>query len=190
MVKAIGGNSQIVSSETCSNDWGGAFAQSTYLSSLDLAGLDVSEVDDMDYMFMNDNQLKTITGLDTWDTSKVRSTSSMFCQDQALNTIEGMENWNFALNTDTSFMFADDISLKNIGDLNNWNTSNITSMACMFDQDSCLTSIGDIRSWNVSNVKSMYEMFYGSGIKQLDISGWHFNDSMAQLLPDKMGITL
>lgn len=189
MVKAIGGNYQMLSpSIICSNSWSGAFANSG-LHSVDLTGLNVSTVDDMAGMFSYDEVLTTLTGLDTWDTSQVRSTTNMFSNDLNLTTIEGIENWNFALNTDISYMFYRDQTLRNIGDMSNWNTSNVTNMDKMVSLDPVLTSIGDIHSWNVSNVKNMSYMFSQSGIKKLDISGWHFNDGMAQLSTDTMGET-
>ena len=75
--------------------WSGAF-QGGKLENIDLTGLNISGVTDVSSMFANNEQLKEITGLQTWDTSNVRNFNNLFNGDRSLTGTVDISNWNLA----------------------------------------------------------------------------------------------
>ena len=105
------------------------FRGRSYLETLDLNGLDTSQVTDMSNMFSQSNYLKDIK-LSGFDTSKVTNMSSMFNSCSSLTSL----------------------------DLSNFDTSNVIYMPSMFMDCSGLTSL-DLSSFDTSNVMNMQYMF-------------------------------
>lgn len=64
--------------------WMDAFAHSQRLQRVDLAGLNVSRIRYMDFLFANDPALKTVDGLENWDVSSLRYAYSLFLNDTNL----------------------------------------------------------------------------------------------------------
>ena len=107
------------------------FQGMSYLETLDLNGLDTSQVTNMSNMFSQSNYLKDIK-LSSFDTSIV---------------------------TDMSLMFNGCLYLKSL-DLTNFNTSKVTNMFGMFANCSILKSL-DLTNFNTSKVTNIALMFYG-----------------------------
>ena len=155
----------------------GMFAYLDNVSSLDLSGLDTSNMTSMSRMFYNS---KSLTNIDTsgFDTSKVVNMNGMFWGCNNLKNID-VSNFKTSKVTDMNNMFADCSSLTTL-DLSNFDTSNVLYMGNpysygyggMFRNCSSLTSL-NISSFNTSKVKYMSNMFQGcSSLTSLDLSNF------------------
>ena len=107
------------------------FQGRSYLETLDLNGLDTSQVTNMSNMFSQSNYLKDIK-LSSFDTSIV---------------------------TDMSLMFNGCLRLTSL-DVSNFDTSKVTNMSRMFFHCPKLTSL-DLTNFNTSKVTNIADMFYG-----------------------------
>jgi len=115
----------------------------------DIGSWDVSNVTDMNSMFMRSSFNKDIS---SWDVSGVTSMVSMFTNtpfDQPIGS------WDVSSVNDMSSMFF--YSSFN-QDISSWDVSNVTNMSQMFSGS---TFNQNISSWNVSNVTNMSNMFSG-----------------------------
>ena len=163
------------------------------LKSLDLAGLDVSNITDMSTLFANDKALESVTGLDTWEFSPdMHSAGHMFAFDPNLKTIQGIKNW------DTSnFKYIDnlvngDTSLTEL-DLSGWKTDNVIFANNMFDGASALTSVGDLSNWRLNNATTTADMFNGAtalnGLGNLDNWGLGKDTNMSGMFRGTSSLT-
>lgn len=156
------------------------------LKSLDLTGLDVSQISDMSGLFANDKALVSVTGLDTWNFSpNMRSIGHLFAYDPKLTTIQGIDKWDT-----TNFRYIDnlvvnDTSLTSL-DLTNWKkTKQINLANDMFNGASSLTTVGDLSGWNLNNATTTENMFKGtSALTSIgaaggvsDLSGWDMSNN-------------
>lgn len=155
----------------------GMFAYLDNVSTLDLSGLDTSNMTSMSKMFYNS---KSLTNIDTsgFDTSKVVNMNGMFWGCNNLKNID-VSNFKTSKVTDMNNMFADCSSLTTL-DLSNFDTSNVLYMGNpysysyggMFRNCSSLTNL-NISSFNTSKVKLMSNMFHGcSSLVTLDLSNF------------------
>ena len=155
----------------------GMFAYLDNVSTLDLSGLDTSNMTSMSKMFYNS---KSLTNIDTsgFDTSKVVNMNGMFWGCNNLKNID-VSNFKTSKVTDMNNMFADCSSLTAL-DLSNFDTSNVLYMGNpynysyggMFRNCSSLTNL-NISSFNTSKVKLMSNMFHGcSSLVTLDLSNF------------------
>ena len=122
------------------------FQDCTNLKTIPL--LNTSNVTNMNNMFRNCTNLQTIPELDT---SKVTNTVSMFRDCTNLITIPLLDTSNV---TSMNNMFWNCTNLKTIPLLD---TSNVTNMNSMFN--GC-TNLTEIPLLNISSVTDMYNMFY------------------------------
>jgi surface protein len=100
--------------------------------------------------------------------------SNLFCEFTNLKTINGMEYFNTSSVTDMGSMFDGCSNLTKL-DLSNFDTSNVSSMVAMFNNCSNLTEL-DLNSFNTSNLVYMQVMFRNcSSLKSLDLN--HFDTS-------------
>ena len=187
----------------------GMFAYLDNVSTLDLSGLDTSNMTSMSRMFYNS---KSLTNIDTsgFDTSKVVNMSSMF---NGCTNLENLDLSNFDTSnvTDVNYMFNNcnkikRISLSNFNtnkvtkmyymfsncnslinlDLSSFDTSNVTDMGAMFSECSSLTSL-DLSNFDTSNVTAMYYMFnLCSSLTELDLLNFNTNkvNNMAGMFRD------
>ena len=155
----------------------GMFAYLDNVSTLDLSGLDTSNMTSMSKMFYNS---KSLTNIDTsgFDTSKVVNMNGMFWGCNNLKNID-VSNFKTSKVIDMNNMFADCSSLTTL-DLSNFDTSNVLYMGNpysfsyggMFRNCSSLTNL-NISSFNTSKVKQMSNMFSGcSSLVTLDLSNF------------------
>ena len=160
----------------------------TNLEGYDISEWDVSNVEDMSFMFRKSSFNGDISN---WDVSNVKNMSGMF---EGSDFNGDISKWNVSKVEDMSFMFSGskfngDISQWDVskvkdmfymftfsefnGDISNWNVSNVQNMGWMFANN--LKFNGDISRWDVSNVMNMDHMFYMSKFNG-DISQWNVSN--------------
>ena len=156
----------------------GMFAYLDNVSTLDLSGLDTSNMTSMSMMFYKSTSLKSID-VSGFDTSKVVNMNGMFWRCNNLKNID-VSNFKTSKVTDINNMFADCSNLTTL-DLSNFDTSNVLYMGNpyhysyggMFRNCSSLVNL-NISSFNTSKVKDMSDMFYGcSSLVTLDLSSFN-----------------
>ena len=132
-------------------------------SDLDVRKLDMSQVEDMSYMFTStgaDSSVSTvnITGIGEWDVSNVKNMEGVFTRTGffAATVRMDLSKWDVSSVTnmyDLFFLtgyFATSFSL---GDLSKWDVSNVTDMGSTFQQTgSAATWTLDLSNWNVKKV--------------------------------------
>ena len=133
----------------------GMFSQFTWLTYLDMTGLDTSKVTSMAKMFNWCSKLKKLD-LKKWDTSNVTDMSNMFNGCSALTTLD-VSKFNTNKVTNMSSMFKSCWKIKTLN-MSKWKTSNVTDMSNMFNGCSSLTAI-DVSKFNTSKVTNMSSMF-------------------------------
>ncbi len=140
------------------------------LTTLDLSGLDTSNVEDMSDLFSGIKlQLVNLEYLNTSNVTNFANAFSEFAYPQALTLTFDTSK---AVNMQSMFERIEIPAL----DISSFDTSNVENMALMFLEIS-LTSL-DITNFNTSNVTSMSGMFAFSKVASLDLS--HFNTSKVE----------
>lgn len=148
---------------------GGMFEFCKSLESIDLNGLDTSNVVDMIAMFHGCESLRHID-LSMLDTSRVENMRMMFAECYALESIN-FSGVDTSRVHDMSEMFLTCVSLKEL-DVSGWDTIRVNNMDHMFDACESLTEL-DLSSWNTGRVARMNGMFMGCyGLADLNVSGW------------------
>jgi len=145
------------------------FYKSTSLKSIDVSGFDTSKVVNMSYMFEGCSNLE-ILDLSNFKTSNVSLMQGMFWDCQKLKNID-VSNFNTGKVTSMNRMFWNCKSLIEI-DLSNFNTSNVTDMYALFQGCEKLIFI-NIENFKTSKVTTMGSMFEGcTNIEKLDLSNF------------------
>ena len=157
----------------------GMFAYLDNVSTLDLSGLDTSNMTSMSKMFYNSKSLTNIdvSGLDT---SKVVTMTNMF---EGCTNLKDLDVSNFdTLNVTTmQYMFRKCASLEKLN-LSNFNTDKLKITSRMFWECSNL-KILVLSNFNTSNVIDMERMFSGcSSLITLNLSS--FNTSKVTRMND------
>ncbi|WP_322154956.1 BspA family leucine-rich repeat surface protein [Paratractidigestivibacter sp.] len=147
------------------------------LATVDLSGLDTSNVTDMSDMFYNCSSLRSLD-LSCLNTSRVTDMSYMLYGCSKLSILE-LSSFNTANATNMRSMFENCYSLTSL-DLSGFDTRYVTDFSSMFRGCNSLIEL-DLSNFDTSNASSMYGMFYGcSALESLDLSG--FDTSYAQNL--------
>jgi len=128
-------------------------------SKCDLNHLDISNVTQLNDLFMNSDFNGDISN---WNTSNVDNMSSLFFESEFNGDISKWDVSNVK-NMDMTFAFS-----KFNGDISNWNTSNVEIMHSIFAHSKFKNNIS---KWNVSKARIVTSMFLGSKFKG-DISQW------------------
>lgn len=144
------------------------FYQFYDLTSVDLSGLNTSEVTNMCQMFF---YCESLTNLDlsSFDTSNVTNMSEMFRYCSKLENLD-LSGINTSKVTDMSSMFYGCKELMAL-DVSSFNTSHVADMSKMFFQCGNISSL-NLDGFDTSEVTDMQYMFYGCGISSLDLSGF------------------
>ena len=171
---SIGGENGMVKANTIGS---GMFSYLDNVDTLDLTGLDTSNMTSMSMMFYKSTSLKSID-VSGFDTSKVVNMNGMFWECSNLTSIN-ISNFNTSKVTDMNNMFAECSNLITL-DLSNFDTSNVIYMGNlysysyggMFRNCSSLKEL-NVSSFNTSKVKYMSNMFDGcSSLTTLDLSNF------------------
>lgn len=143
--------------------------EGTDFVSLDLSGLDTSNVTSMYSMFYYCQSLKKLD-VSGFDTSKVTNMGRMFkgCDNLTELNVSGFDTSNV---TDMSEMFSYCYDLATL-DVSGFNTSKVTDMGEMFGNCKSLTTL-DVSGFDTSKVVDMSGMFYlCTRLRTLDVSGF------------------
>ena len=111
-------------------------------------------------MFRGLENLKTISGLDTWNVSNVNRIDSLFMECRNLEAISGLDTWDVGNVHDMTWAFNECMCLENISDLKNWDVGNVKSMRGMFKYCRGLNEISAVESWNLNHNCDTKNMFY------------------------------
>ena len=126
-----------------------------YLESIDLSGIDTSNVENMYYMFAYCNKLTSLD-LSMFNTSKVTNMNLMFC---GCNHVANFNLSGFDTSNVTTMveMFEDCYDFKTI-DFSSFNTKNVTTMYQMFHNCQSMTEC-DLSAFDLTSVTTMNDMF-------------------------------
>ncbi len=139
------------------------------LVSLDVKGMDTSNVTDMSYMLETAYALQQLD-LSEWDVSKVTTMSGMFRYCTSLRSVN-TDGWDTSNVTTFNGMFYECNRLTSL-DLSGWDTSSLTDTWAMFQNCKALTSL-NLSGWDTSHVVNMGAMFYGLwAMPSLDVTGF------------------
>ena len=97
---------------------------------LDLTDIDISELDDLSYIFYELYSMEVID-ISGWDTSNVIDMNCMFSQCTKLKKIIGIENLDVSKLENANFMFSQCEKLVEL-DLTNWNPISLENTYDMF----------------------------------------------------------
>ena len=128
------------------NDWMSSSKGANTIETIDVTGWDLSLTTSISGIFANSSKLKTITGLNTWDTSNITNMYTSFTNCSQLTSL----------------------------DLSNWNTSNVTSMTAMFYGTSNLSEL-NLDNWSfikTNGTSGSGSFLDGSAIKNLSAKNW------------------
>ena len=151
--------------KTIKNFFFRVFEGNKNIITLDLRGLDTSQVTNMSRMFSN-SQVKEVD-VSKWDTSQVTNMKGMFSNSQVKEV--DVSKWDTSRVEDMSEMFKDS-QVKELA-LSKWDTSRVEDMSEMF-KDSQVKEL-TISKWDTSKVISMRRMFKGCQVKELDVRDWN-----------------
>ena len=153
-----------------------------------LAKWNTSNVTNMRALFANMEKQKDLSCVQNWDTHNVQDMSYMFFQDADLKNVGNLTTrgnvWNTSQvgtlpdslqNYGMSNMFAGCTSLPEIKGINTWNVSNVKKMRSMFYNTGSLKSL-DLSGWHTSKLQMADQMFFGSGVTDLNLNGWDFSN--------------
>ena len=139
-------------------------------TTIELSGLDTSNVTNMNTMFGSCSSLTSLD-LSGFDTSKVTNMGNMFSGCSSLTSLD-LSNFDTSKVTNMGGMFNNCSSLTSL-DVSGFDTSNVTgSLSSMFNGCSSLTSL-NLSSFKTGNVTNMAFMFQNcSSLTSIDISGF------------------
>ena len=152
-----------------------------------LENLDVSECEDLSFMFFGCVNVKNFDCLKNWDISKCKNLRgifgycsfsnvnflsfwkfynainlrSMFYYCYELNDIKGCKEWNVEKVEDFRFMFSNCKSLTDVNDLQNWNMQNAKYIGNMFSYCVNLNNINSLFKWKLNNKVNKDYIFLG-----------------------------
>lgn len=123
----------------------GMFNGCTALETLDLSGLDVSQVENFEMVFKNCRSLKKLD-LSTWNTKSAKLMNEMFSGCWALEQLD-ISSFNTKQVTEMGSMFFECKSLKLL-DLTSFNTSKLELMSIMFNSCTSMEYL-DLSTFNI-----------------------------------------
>ena len=142
-------------------------------SFLDLTDLDISELDNLSYIFYGSNM--EVVDISGWDTSNVTTMENMFCFCDKLKNIIGIENLDVSKLKSANSMFYCCKNLVEL-DLTNWNPISLENAHEMFSSCSNLKIIKNIENWQLPNINDVSYMFYNCAKLDVDLSNWDLSN--------------
>lgn len=178
------------------------FSGCTGLESLNVSSWDTSTVTTTAYMFADCTNLKTITGIGSWNvssvsnsmdrmfkgcssltsldlsgwgatTGNVKKMSEMFANCTALETLN-LTGWDVSSVTTMGAMFQNCVKLRQITSIGGWNPISVTTTGIMFDHCDSLVGPLNLSGWQTNNLSYIKEMFnHCVSLTGLNLSGWN-----------------
>ena len=146
------------------------FADLHKATSLDLSGLDVRKVSNIQYIFSSTQYQLTSLSLAGWDLRSITDMTGFFSGMANLTYLD-LHNFKTTNVNRMSGMFRGVKKLANL-DLSSFDTSKVTNMAEMFQSMESLTSL-NLSNFNTSNVTDMNNMFRDNFVlKTLNLSSF------------------
>lgn len=115
----------------------GIFQGLTILTSIDVTGWNLPNIEKLENSFNSCSNLETIIGIDTWKFPEVTSLNYLFNSCSSLKSLD-LGKWDTTKVTSMSSMFNGCKSLEYL-DISGWDISNVTTFSSMFT--SCLSNI-------------------------------------------------
>ena len=163
---SIGGENGSVEANT---NGSGMFAYLENVDTLDLTGLDTSNITDMSHMFRDSKKLTSLD-LSNFNTFKVIYMNNMFYNCTSLTKLN-LNSFDTSKVVYMNNMFYNCTSLLKL-DLNSFTTSKVTTMLGMFNSCKKLSYI-DLSGFNTSKVTNMQSMFYNcEKLENIDLSNF------------------
>ncbi len=147
-LKTINGFNEFDTSNLCRTEY--AFYECKSITEIDLSNFNTSNVDYMSGMFWGCENLKTIKGIDKFDTSTLMRTDYMFARCKNLTSID-LSSFNTSNVEKFNSMFSDCKSLKTIS-LPNFTSPKVINVQFMFD-NCCNLEYIDLSNCDFSNIK-------------------------------------
>ncbi len=122
-------------------------------------------------LFGLDMALKSISGMENWDTSSLKDMNSMLYHCGSLESIAFLENWDVSKVTDMHSLFMNDSAVTDFSMLRKWNVSSLLSAVQLFVNIK-VHDMSFIADWDLSSLDDAYRMFDSSGIQKIA-----FNDT-------------
>jgi len=147
--------------------------EGSYLETIDIRHFDTSNVTNMSYMFAD---LRKATSLDLsgLDVRKVTNIQNMFLRSESRLVSLSLADWDLRSITDMAGFFYGMANLTHL-DLHNFKTTNVNRMSGMFKGVKKLANL-DLSSFDTSKVTNMAEMFQSmESLTSLNLS--NFNTS-------------
>lgn len=192
----------------------GMFSDMVNLVTLKISGLITKNVTTMENLFYGCTSLVTVNFGDYFETSSVTTMANMFRGTKIVNLdlsffdtsnvtdmsymFEGMSELT-SINWGTKFittkvinmegMFSNVVKLTTL-DLSLFSTALVTNMANMFSGTTLLSGITFGDYFDTSKVTTMYRMFFGSGVTELNLSGFNTGSviNMAEMFGDTVNL--
>ena len=156
------------------------FAYLDNVESLDLTGLDTSNITNMGSMFYKSTSLKSIK-LSNFNTSKTTNMSSMFSECNSLEYLD-LSSFDTSNVTTMNSMFSSCTNLISLN-LSSFNTSNVTDIRSMFWLCENIKNL-DLSNFDVSSLKggALYQTFDAChNLEYLDLTGWQITNKVTSL---------
>lgn len=147
------------------------FSQAESMTEIDLSGWGEAPLTTINAAFAYTKSLENLN-VSNWNISEADNISAVFMGASKLKTIEGVDGWNTGNVVYMAYLFQGMPMLEEV-DLSGWTTDNVQQMQLMFDGDTSLRSIGDVSHWNTASVGYINGAFQNaSSLTKLDLSGW------------------
>ena len=164
--------------------------QDTQFEYIDISDWNVSNIEDMNSMFLNCKNLKSVD-LSDWLMSDAKDLHRMFEKCINLKSVGNLSKWDVSSVEDISNMFRNCYKLESVGNLSKWKVSTIKYMYGMFDFCEELKSVGDLSKWDVYSIEDISTMFrICKNLKSVgDLSKWNASGVSIGRMFDGSGIT-
>ncbi len=142
------------------------FGNMSTIKTIDLAGLDPSNIVNATNMFIATTNLETVTGMENWRGDNLENAMNMF-KDSGIISVS-IPNLITSKATNIGNMFYNCQRLTAV-DADNWDVSGAEKMSSMFYNTYALQTISGIEKWEGKHLQTTHEMFGHSGIEMLNV---------------------
>ncbi len=142
------------------------FGNMSTIKTINLAGLNPSNIVNATNMFIATTSLETVTGMENWRGDNLENAMNMF-KDSGIISVS-IPNLITSKATNIGNMFYNCQRLTAV-DADNWDVSGAEKMSSMFYNTYALQTISGIEKWEGKHLQTTHEMFGRSGIETLNV---------------------